>query len=645
MRGCRTRQPMPLMESVTATEWQKWQRYRRLPWKLCVDATVLLAAITLLLLVVSQTAQYANASADTLENVFGLPGTGGTTRLYTTDDLRASVTRFLDAYWNLPNATLSRLWHVRDAAAAGGIARPQLLLTTFQQGLGVWDFASGEYNVPDSLDTQTTAYYLSRADGLGPLSDGNGGVNTTLLHRTHSVQLAISFVSLNVGVLGGNPYSWSVKATYVFTGGGMALLKLTSAKTMLRSSIPESLSEVLVSTFLLLSCLLSMCTWALKRNVLHLTPAVLGARALYRGYLNQQTVMVRVAQLPRDSQYDKFRTVPWGMRLEFFDLWNVFNGIGCLLLVVACVLLVLRPLVGIGDAHWDLVCSLFLGMGTWFACVNFLRHFQLSRRLSLLVSTLRLALYNIVVFLLSLLPLFGGFVFLAVSLFSQYSNRFASVDTAAVSLFALMGGDDIHATFDEVEAACGVFCFNLFFCHSNSLTRVQMTAELPSNYLWISRIYLYLYVLLSLTAILNIFIFLTEDAFHVAKHFDRASTRVGSTHGGNFTLRELITVLESVEGRALHESDMSRKGTARYQPLVSDDGDNAAAADDAGLINDSNDNELRPSEDEDHHARADEEELERMLLHVQQRMQETLVQELAAVKRDWLARVPIRHHQ
>jgi hypothetical protein len=93
------------------------------------------------------------------------------------------------------------------------------------------------------------------------------------------------------------------------------------------------------------------------------------------------------------------------------------------------------------------------------------------------------------------LPLFFGFVFLSVSIFSQHTVRFASIDLAAVSLFALMTGDDVHATFDEA------------------------TSSYP--YLWLSRIFLYLYVLLSICMLLNVFIFLVEDAFHEAKVVDR----------------------------------------------------------------------------------------------------------------------------
>ena len=47
-------------------------------------------------------------------------------------------------------------------------------------------------------------------------------------------------------------------------------------------------------------------------------------------------------------------------------------------------------------------------------------------------------------------------------------------------------GDDVHATFQKFDAS------------------------LSPGYLWLSRIYLYIYLLLGMCAILNIFIFIVE---------------------------------------------------------------------------------------------------------------------------------------
>jgi len=60
-----------------------------------------------------------------------------------------------------------------------------------------------------------------------------------------------------------------------------------------------------------------------------------------------------------------------------------------------------------------------------------------------------------------------------------------------VSLFALLNGDDVHATFDDLEAQ---YPYTLF-----------------------AQLYLFTFVIFFITAILNIFIFIIEDSYHAAK--------------------------------------------------------------------------------------------------------------------------------
>ena len=65
-------------------------------------------------------------------------------------------------------------------------------------------------------------------------------------------------------------------------------------------------------------------------------------------------------------------------------------------------------------------------------------------------------------------------------------------DSTMVSLFALLNGDDIHATFNDVKG------------HSYPLP-------------FVSRLYLYTFVTFFITSVLNVFIFIIEDAYHTAK--------------------------------------------------------------------------------------------------------------------------------
>lgn len=66
------------------------------------------------------------------------------------------------------------------------------------------------------------------------------------------------------------------------------------------------------------------------------------------------------------------------------------------------------------------------------------------------------------------------------------------MDASSVTLFALLTGDDIHDTFKDI---------------------VDASYPVP----WVSRIYIYSFVTIFITTVLNVFIFIIEDAFVLAK--------------------------------------------------------------------------------------------------------------------------------
>lgn len=115
-----------------------------------------------------------------------------------------------------------------------------------------------------------------------------------------------------------------------------------------------------------------------------------------------------------------------------------------------------------------------------------------------------------------------------------------------------------------------VSCFRcLTFCSDVHATFDEGTASYP--YLWLSRIFLYTFVLLAIAGLLNVAIFLIEglfqkkkekklsdtlkkDAFHEAKVFDRRGGQEAKSE--EMTLPQLIMLLESLDGERLYEEEI-----------------------------------------------------------------------------------------
>lgn len=585
-------EPIPLLDAISLHSWAKWRAYRRLPWKLAFDVTVAVLAVVVTVLAVSQTGLYANSCSDAFDNLFGM-GPQGETRIYDKDLLSTTVGNIVTRYFTLQNVTLSRLWHDRRN---GTILPPVLTLEAFPGGLGMWDAVSRRYALPASLETVTTQYELTQTDPLGPLR------NLSLIQNLASARIAFDLVSLNIGVYGAVPYHWRVTAMFDFvTGGGVAIFRTVAEKSLVQTSATNvNAGRMVAPLFLLAAAVFSI---------------FLSVRALYRGWQNLRLVKRKVGEVPpsaaliaaaaRDGNVAvlsaaRDKGLPVSMQLEFFELWNLWSLFGATLLMTAAILEVGRPLF-VNFPHFDVTFGLLLGMGTFVACANLLRHFSLSRRMSVLVNTLRLSFIRVLAFVLSCLPLFAGFVFLSVSLFSQHTERFATVDLATVSLFALMTGDDVHASFDE------------------------MTASYP--YLWISRIFLYLYILLSICLLLNVFIFLTEDAFHEAKTVDRRGGAGPDGDEPTFTLPALIGELEKLEGATLYEVGPINAQRGRKQRRLS-------ASDEDGEAT-----PLIRGEDPTHlGAQEEQADMEVVFAEIKRRMQSALEQELELVRRELLMR-------
>jgi hypothetical protein len=153
-----------------------------------------------------------------------------------------------------------------------------------------------------------------------------------------------------------------------------------------------------------------------------------------------------------------------------------------------------------------------------------------------------------------------------------------------------------------------------------------MTASYP--YVWLSRIFLYFYVVLSICLLLNVFIFLTEDSYHEAKVVDR---RGGSDeHEAPFTLGELVAELEKIEGETLYEvGHRPRSSVLHTNAHAQRHPDEEDAVETTPLVS--------HGEDPAHlggRAAANERDLETLFGEIKSRMQRALDQELEEVRRE-----------
>jgi hypothetical protein len=476
------------------------------------------------LLVAAQTASYSLNTNATLNHFFN-PGQGGgltsIATVYDTPSFIQAAQTFVDNYWSLPNISLARF--ARFHHADGRVVEPTLTLTRFASSF--YDPETGSYNASDTRTT-VAKYALSPDDPLGPFTVGQSTVvDLELLQSTRVAVFSIEFQSLNVGLLGAIPYRWSVAAEFEFEpGAGSCNFRLVTAKRLYRLSAQSADLGTLVgfSVFLFLWCLGSL---------------ILSFRALLRGARHYVLVRRLFEELPKDiiskytRHYSTWESLPFSLKRKFTSFWNLWNCVAASLIVASSTIafVIFGNSETSVNSNSDMAYSICLGLGTFFSLVNLTRYFELSRHFSVLINTLRISFRRVVAFMLSVMPIFFGYVLLGVAVFSNFSQRFSSVNQVAVALFCIANGDELHATFEDL--------------------RLTFPAQI------FAQVYLYSFLALFIFGILNIIIFVVDDAFDAAKNWDRAAWKERQ----NFTLANLIAILE-LEGKDLRDRPSSHAG-------------------------------------------------------------------------------------
>eukprot|EP00163_Fabomonas_tropica_P029839 TRINITY_DN6559_c0_g1_i3.p1 TRINITY_DN6559_c0_g1~~TRINITY_DN6559_c0_g1_i3.p1 ORF type:complete len:447 (+),score=103.97 TRINITY_DN6559_c0_g1_i3:170-1510(+) len=186
-------------------------------------------------------------------------------------------------------------------------------------------------------------------------------------------------------------------------------------------------------------------------------------------------------------------------------MWNILAILADTLVVISSALFLTFVFSSnglLGSFHAALV---FVGLGMLFSWVSFMQFLEFNEKLNVLITTLRSAAPRVSRFVISVSPLFIGYTITGVAMFSTCSERFETAPASAYTLFSVLNGDEIRATF-------------------LSLNRCPYPA--------LGQTFVYTFTVLFMSTIFNVFIFLVEDSYHAAKGEDVETGDHGG-HGGH----------------------------------------------------------------------------------------------------------------
>ncbi|XP_077132815.1 mucolipin-2 isoform X2 [Ranitomeya variabilis] len=180
-------------------------------------------------------------------------------------------------------------------------------------------------------------------------------------------------------------------------------------------------------------------------------------------------------------------------RWEFVNGWYVMVIISDLMTIIGSVMKM--EIKAKNLTSYD-VCSLLLGTSTLLVWVGVIRYLGYFQKYNVLILTMQASLPKVLRFCCCAGMIYLGYTFCGWIVLGPYHEKFEDLNTVAECLFSLVNGDDMFATFAQIQQ--------------------------KSTLVWLfSRLYLYSFMSLFIYMILSLFIALITDSYETIKNYQQ----------------------------------------------------------------------------------------------------------------------------
>ncbi|KAM8930545.1 mucolipin-2 [Pelodytes ibericus] len=178
-------------------------------------------------------------------------------------------------------------------------------------------------------------------------------------------------------------------------------------------------------------------------------------------------------------------------RLEFINGWYILVIISDLMTIIGSIMKM--EIKAKNLTSYD-VCSLLLGTSTLLVWVGVIRYLGYFQKYNVLILTMQASLPKVLRFCCCAGMIYLGYTFCGWIVLGPYHEKFEDLNTVAECLFSLMNGDDMFATFAQIQQ--------------------------KSMLVWLfSRVYLYSFISVFIYMVLSLFIALITDSYETIKNY------------------------------------------------------------------------------------------------------------------------------
>lgn len=443
-----------------------------------------------------------------------------TDELYSVSDFLHRVNHIVETYYSFDDGTITKF--VLDRDESTGIIWPIDLTLHVRSAIAL-----------DDAMLTTETYQLTAEDPLGPFNVSHAKLKS-LLSKSAAMEFHFSLSSIVPTQFLSAPFRWSI-TIYFKNTGGIFTAQVMSTKHVENRTLLHRLGWVPIALIILSTASISLQVKATIATF----QVYYRTRSAFRSIPFEKLKEVYEGlYLPGVIPRYDWKDVPFGVKTDFFGSWYGLEILGEIFLLISCFHGIFSDL-GLPISDFSRV---FLGCGFLIICVGFARYLEYWKKFYMLIVTMQGSFQRNLRFVISVLPLYMGFCTCGFVIFSPYSDDFSSLDKSAITLFALLNGDDIHAQFDRIYA------------------------RYP--YPIVGQVFLFTFIIMFITLVLNIFLFIIEDSYHAAKDFINTNAErhsrvhrrkdAGREGGGGATPRlgdiefDLPTLFDVIEAAVEH---------------------------------------------------------------------------------------------
>ncbi|XP_060132753.1 mucolipin-3 isoform X3 [Zootoca vivipara] len=334
-------------------------------------------------------------------------------------------------------------------------------------------------------EIETECFYVEHMLPLENRTLGKNILNFTLdFHRLVTLQLTFKLKAINLQTVRHHelPDCYEFTLTIVFDNkahSGRIKISLENDIAIneckdwhVSGSLQKNTHYMMIfDAFVILTCLASL---------------VLCTRSVIRGVRLQR-------------EFVSFFQQHYNKEISFMDQMEFVNG-WYIMIIVSDVLTLIGSTLKMEIQAKSLtsydVCSILLGTSTMLVWLGVIRYLGFFQKYNLLILTLRAALPNVIRFCCCAAMIYLGYCFCGWIVLGPYHVKFRSLNMVSECLFSLINGDDMFATFAQMQQ--------------------------KSYLVWLfSRIYLYSFISLFIYMVLSLFIALITDTYETVKHYQQ----------------------------------------------------------------------------------------------------------------------------